>query len=775
MTPDGNPTFDPSQPFQTVGAQPAAPAASGAPAFDASKPFDVVPTPRQYLQSLGATEGPQTQPQPLPAPEVTPQAVIAATSPQAEAPKPEPVAPFAGERGHMETPQAAEAPVTGDDVRAAMRGMPPELQMSPAGYGGEEPLATIGREAFNAATTPGPSVTALKAEIFRPRTPEEVQEALDLAEAGKYSPDAAAAALSIKSIAKDAGLAVGSVLDAVGGAFNGAAAGAQQALMSAGLPEEKAGALVEAAQLIGMDVGAAMPTVPPVGSRYLPKPIAPEDMEILRGTAGQRPRPGGLPQPPEPIEGTATSVPEPPPQGPAPGGAPAATPAPGRPGRATRPIAPMPEITTIQELEDELDRTDGAGTRDKPMDIRSPGDLAVASQNVNTEPSGAQVEAGNYKKGHGTFQGLPVTIETPAGAERRGVGPDGQPWSVMLQHPYGYVKGTVGADGEHVDTYVGPHADSPTAFVVDQVDPSTGQFDEHKTVLGANTQAEAAQIYDAGFSDGSGPSRRAAITAMPMDEFKSWLKTGDTTAPAAPPPATARQLHDDILSGAVAPRAADVAKRYRIDPTQAAHLLDQVSQRPDPAIELAGGKEAAQRPGGQYDPTAYTWRRIPDDRRESTLAGLNQWSDRMFGVSRRNFASDADFADAVAAARDRHQEVLARANELDIRPNQNATTEEVQAQIAEREAMMMEGEGHEQIDAHADGTERDIDAAVPHSLPETSDDIPGFGEPRGRNTGASSKTRAAGYWSSSGRRRTRACRRSGSGRRRRCSECKSWP
>lgn len=53
-----------------------------------------------------------------------------------------------------------------------------------------------------------------------------------------------------------------------------------------------------------------------------------------------------------------------------------------------------------------------------------------ASADVNTEPTEAQKEAGNYKKGHvqvGTFD---ITIEQPEGSIRRGTDADGKQWEV---------------------------------------------------------------------------------------------------------------------------------------------------------------------------------------------------------------------------------------------------------------------------------------------------------------------------------------------------------
>lgn len=174
----------------------------------------------------------------------------------------------------------------------------------------------------------------------------------------------------------------------------------------------------------------------------------------------------------------------------------------------------------------------------------TPADLAARS--VNTDPSDAQKAAGNYAKGHLTIQGLPITIETPKGALRRGVGPDGTPWENESPAHYGYVKKTEGADGDHVDVYIGDQPDSDRVFIVDQFDPATGQFDEHKAVLGTRTVQQAMDIYNGGFSDGNGPERFRGVTEMSVPEFKAWLKEGDTKAPLAPSATEQMSMRDSV-------------------------------------------------------------------------------------------------------------------------------------------------------------------------------------------------------------------------------------
>ncbi|AYO54379.1 PLxRFG domain-containing protein [Acinetobacter wuhouensis] len=156
---------------------------------------------------------------------------------------------------------------------------------------------------------------------------------------------------------------------------------------------------------------------------------------------------------------------------------------------------------------------------------------ATSFQNNTPEPTQAQIEAGNYKKGHIKVQGLDISIENPKGSERRGTDPNGKAWAHAMSDHYGYIKRTKGADNEHIDTYIGHNPDSNQVFIVDQIDQASGNFDEHKVMLGFNNQEEAITAYKSNFDKGwkVGPIRN-----MDMGQFKDWLKNGDTSKPSSP-------------------------------------------------------------------------------------------------------------------------------------------------------------------------------------------------------------------------------------------------
>lgn len=181
-----------------------------------------------------------------------------------------------------------------------------------------------------------------------------------------------------------------------------------------------------------------------------------------------------------------------------------------------------------------------AAGRDLSLDEQAH-EAATSPMNDLPEPTQGQKEAGNYKKGHARIHGLDISIENPKGSVRSGIGENGEPWENVSPAHYGYIRKTVGKDGDHVDVYVGDNPESRKVFLVDQINPATGRFDEHKSILGVDTRDEAIQLYNDGFDDNSGPKRMGAIHEMSVDGFKNWLDTGNTKKPFGYKESTARQ------------------------------------------------------------------------------------------------------------------------------------------------------------------------------------------------------------------------------------------
>jgi len=171
----------------------------------------------------------------------------------------------------------------------------------------------------------------------------------------------------------------------------------------------------------------------------------------------------------------------------------------------------------------------GEGTELTPPGPLSEGELgptdeavAAANEEVDTNPTEAQKEAGNYKKGHVTIDGFDISIENPAGSTRRGTDAQGNPWSVTMHNSYGYIRMTEGVDGDHIDIFLSDHIDdwNGTVYVVDQVN-ADGSFDEHKVMYGFNSAEEAREAYLSNYSEGW--QGLGTITGVSREEFKKWV------------------------------------------------------------------------------------------------------------------------------------------------------------------------------------------------------------------------------------------------------------
>lgn len=153
--------------------------------------------------------------------------------------------------------------------------------------------------------------------------------------------------------------------------------------------------------------------------------------------------------------------------------------------------------------------------------------VAEAEAEVNTTPTDGQKKAGNYKKGHvqvGTFD---VTIENPKGSKRSGTDPDGKKWETTMTHTYGYILGTKGVDGDHIDVYISSDIDGwngRKVFVVDQYNPD-GSFDEHKVMLGFNDKVDAIQAYLSNYEDGWEKGRRLVFSTVSIEDFEKWIES----------------------------------------------------------------------------------------------------------------------------------------------------------------------------------------------------------------------------------------------------------
>lgn len=143
---------------------------------------------------------------------------------------------------------------------------------------------------------------------------------------------------------------------------------------------------------------------------------------------------------------------------------------------------------------------------------------------TNPHPDDPDDEAGQHisatmsrkLEGRRKWHGLDLSIENAAGSTRSGVAKDGKRWSVIMQHPYGYIRKTMGVDGDQVDCFVGPDPNAQYVYVIHQKDPTTGAYDEDKCMLDFPNEEAAKRAF---FANYDRPDFFHSMTTLPVGEF----------------------------------------------------------------------------------------------------------------------------------------------------------------------------------------------------------------------------------------------------------------
>lgn len=210
-------------------------------------------------------------------------------------------------------------------------------------------------------------------------------------------------------------------------------------------------------------------------------------------------------------------------------------------------------------------------------------EAATSPKNDLPEPTDAQKESGVYKKGHISLHGLDISIENPKGSTRSGKDSDGKEWKTKMAHHYGYIKGKgEAADGDHPDVFLGPDAENADlpVFVIDQIDPKTGKFDEHKVLMGFKNQLAAKRGYLKNYEKGW--KGAGAVNKMSLDEFKAWLASGKTKQPVsykAPKRLKPKSKQDVTVENRPANEALDEKHRENNDPVATAFKVKPISEK----------------------------------------------------------------------------------------------------------------------------------------------------------------------------------------------------
>lgn len=272
----------------------------------------------------------------------------------------------------------------------------------------------------------------------------------------------------------------------------------------------------------------------------------------------------------------------------------------------------------------------------------------VADQPVETEPSEAQQEAGNYQMGHLHRDGFDISIENPAGSVRRGTDEDGKVWETPINHDYGYLRGTVGKDKDHLDVFINPGSDEGgPVFVVNQVNPKTDKFDEHKIMMGFESAEEAQEAYLSNYEEGW--QGLGSIVEMDSESFKTWAKDKkQTQKPAtpsmqpkvAPAVVTTEEGQQTVEEPAIPP--AEPAPPTRPDTTTIPEEIESVTAAEKPTAEVVSGegKQPWEMTREEYSKTVIT--RVG----KSRSITFDQWLESK-GIPRSELAGETETADFI--------------------------------------------------------------------------------------------------------------------------------
>jgi hypothetical protein len=113
-----------------------------------------------------------------------------------------------------------------------------------------------------------------------------------------------------------------------------------------------------------------------------------------------------------------------------------------------------------------------------------------------------------------------ISIENKKGTYRSGVDSDGHKWKTLMHYDYGYIRGTVGTDSDHVDCYIGPDKNSKKVYVIHQNNPITHKYDEDKCMLCFESAEAAKKAYMKQYDR---PGFFGSMETLTIEQFKTFV------------------------------------------------------------------------------------------------------------------------------------------------------------------------------------------------------------------------------------------------------------
>lgn len=151
------------------------------------------------------------------------------------------------------------------------------------------------------------------------------------------------------------------------------------------------------------------------------------------------------------------------------------------------------------------------------------------------------------------YQGIPIDLEHLKGETRSGVDKEGHAWAVRMPAAYGEVRGTVGADGDAVDVFIGTEKFAPMVYVIQAKLPGSSAFDETKSCLAFATREEAVAMFRRAYAI---PGFLLGVTTWPIGAWREAMRRPEVHAGPMRRPLTKAVIRRDRLAMLLSTREA---------------------------------------------------------------------------------------------------------------------------------------------------------------------------------------------------------------------------
>lgn len=154
------------------------------------------------------------------------------------------------------------------------------------------------------------------------------------------------------------------------------------------------------------------------------------------------------------------------------------------------------------------------------------GELGVLSKHLRAEMRAEYaLEKAFALEDRFMFQGFPIAIENKRGTFRYWDDGNGGKGKTLMLYAYGYIEGSMGADGDSIDVFIGNNPNAGSVYIIHQQNPGNGIYDEDKVMLGFSNAQDAELAYRAHYDR---PDFYVACSEMSIEHLRRLIDSQQT-------------------------------------------------------------------------------------------------------------------------------------------------------------------------------------------------------------------------------------------------------